>query len=122
MRDTVTLTPGEVDDLTCLFRMFDPSDFDDQLAERLRHICITLEASCKTRLITVICKEVGYNTDPLIYVVEITDQVTKEKVTKAVRDQRRHELSEDCEDVVQTLTPLFVFEGDLAAIADWRWE
>lgn len=122
MDDMVSVNIEDAKLIASALRNIDPTVMDPFYYQKAQELRAHLEDFWKTRQITVICKEVGYTTDPLIYVVEITGRATKEKVTKAVRDQRRHDLPEDCEDVVQTLTPLFAFEGDLEAIADWRRE
>lgn len=74
------------------------------------------------RTITVICRE-RHDTypDPLIYAVEVNDPSNLAEVEAACVKQRLIDLDlseDDADDVV--VDALFVFEGDLTPIADWR--
>lgn len=74
------------------------------------------------KTVTVICRERhDMYPDPLIYAVQVNDPKNLEEVEAACVKQRLLDLDlseSDADDVV--VDALFVFEGDLESIADWR--
>ena len=65
--------------------------------------------------LTVICREEGFESSILIYVVEVHDPNDHAAVTAAVQAEREHDVDEP-----NTMEILFAFDGDLSPSHDWR--
>lgn len=66
--------------------------------------------------ITVICREEGYESNILIYSVDVPDPSDELMVAGAVQAAREHDLGEE----PNTMEVLFAFDGDLSPCQDWR--
>jgi hypothetical protein len=67
--------------------------------------------------LTVICRESGYESNILIYVVEVDDPTHEAQVQAAVQAARERDIPPD---EVNDMEILFAFAGDLAPTQDWR--
>jgi len=66
--------------------------------------------------ITVICREDGYESNILIYTVDVRDPDDREEVEGAVQEAREADLEGEAGE----MEVLFAFQGDLQPRADWR--
>jgi hypothetical protein len=73
----------------------------------------TMESAMMT--ITAICREDGYLENILIYTVKVVDPHNYAEVQAAVQAERAHDV-----DDANEMDVMFVFQGDLAPLADWR--
>ena len=65
--------------------------------------------------LTVICREEGYESNILIYSVDVEDPNDTAEVEAAVQAARSHDIEEP-----NAMEILFAFAGDLSPAQDWR--